>query len=301
MKSNASYDGGAMRDDPQIYAAYALYLAKFVKSYAAVGVEIAMLVPQNEPGEITHYPSCDWRPQQYVSFISDYLAPTFRSQSISTKLYVGTINRSDWNVLSVLEADRVRSQIFGVALQWNGLEHVAKIHARFPTLDIMQSETECGNNHWQPGFNRDVPPNDFRYAAYTWRKFRDFMRAGSSSYMLWNLVLDEQGKNIDSRLPWPQNSAVVIDRRTKHVTYTPMYFATKHFSGLIDTGARLVASSGSFVDGVAFVNPDGTAVVELLNAKAGPQKLVIRLGERAYELQLPALSIASLLVNKQQG
>lgn len=298
MKTNGDFDGGAMRDDAKIYAAYALYLTKFVQRYASVGINVSMVVPQNEPGQLTHYPSCDWQPQQYVSFIADHLGPTFRAHGVATQIYVGTINKADWNVLSVLESERVRSQIAGVAVQWRGLEQASKIHTRFPNLDIMQSETECGNNHWQPGFNRDTPPNDFRYAAYTWRKFRDFIRAGSSSYMLWNMILDEHGKSIDSQLPWPQNSAIVIDRGQKRVTYTPMYWVVRHFSGLIDVGAHFVQSSGSYLDGLAFVNPDGTAVVELLNSKAVPEKVVVGLGGRAYALELPGLSLASLIVPK---
>lgn len=301
MKTNGDFDGGAMRDEPKIYAAYALYLAKFIKSYAALGINVSMVVPQNEPGQLTRYPSCDWQPQQYVSFIADHLGPTFRNQHVNAKIFVGTINKADWNVLHVLESERVHSQIAGVALQWRGLEQAAQIRERFPRLEIMQSETECGNNHWQPGFNRDTPPNDFRYAAYTWRKIRDFVRAGSSSYMLWNMVLDEHGKNIDSEQPWPQNSAVVIDRAKKTVTYTPMYWATKHFSGLIDTGAHLVYSSGSYLDGLAFVNPDGTTVVELLNTKVVPVKILVKVRSVVFDVELKGLSIASLLVPNARG
>lgn len=299
MKTNGAFDSGAIKDDPKVYEAYALYLARFVESYRDEGITVSMVVPQNEPGQLTRYPSCDWTPAQYVTFIRDHLAPTFRRRALPTQIFVGTVNKGDWDVLAVLKAPGLASAIAGVGLQWGGLEHVAPVHAAYPSLPIMQSETECGNQYRQPDYNPDTPPNDFAYAAYTFRKLRDFISAGASSYMLWNLVLDEHGKNLDSQRPWPQNSPVVVDRATKQVTYTPMYWVTKHFSGLIRVGARVIASSSSYADQIAFENPDGTRVVELLNDSAAPVRLVIVDGARRQPLELPARSVASLILPKE--
>lgn len=296
MKTNHAFDGGAMKDDARVYAAYALYLSKFVDAYAERGIRIGMLVPQNEPGQLTGYPSCDWSPPQYVKFIGEHLGPLFRTRHPQTRIFVGTINKDTWDVLSVLSDANVASRVTGVALQWDGLRWLPQIQRQFPNLEIMQSETECGNNHWQPKFNPERPPNDFAYAAYTWRKFHDFLAGGSSSYMLWNLVLDEQGKNIDSKRPWPQNAPIVVDREHARVTYTPMYWATKHFSNLIVPHSWLVESKGSYPDQIAFVGPDGTGVVQLLNAQANPIHVAVRLGQDAFDVELPPQSFASLVV-----
>lgn len=298
MKDNGGFDGGAMKDDARVYAAYALYLAKYVESYRGEGIDVSMVVPQNEPAQLTRYPSCDWSPAQYVTFIKDHLAPTFKSRGLGTQIFVGTINRGDWDVLSVLKDADTAAVISGVGLQWGGLAHVAPVHAAHPALPIMQSETECGNQHSKPGYDPDKPPNDFAYAAYTFRKFRDFISRGASSYMLWNMVLDEHGKNIDSERPWPQNSAIVVNRRTKQVTYTPMFWVTKHFSSLIEPKARVVATSGAYADHIAFQNPDGTLVVELLNDGADAVQLTIAAGARRHAVELPPQSVASLLIPK---
>jgi glucosylceramidase len=296
MKTNGAFDGGAFKDEPKVYAAYALYLARFVESYRAEGIDVSMVVPQNEPGQLTRYPSCDWTPAQYVTFIRDHLGPTFQRRSLSTQIFVGTVNTADWDILSVLKDPGVSRVIAGAALQWHALSRVAPVHAAFPSLTIMQSETECGNNHWQPGFNPERAPNDFRYAAYTFRKLRDFISAGASSYMLWNLVLDEHGKNIDSERPWPQNGAIIVDRKAKQVTLTPMYWVTKHFSALLQPGARVVASSGAFADQIVFLNPDGTRVVEPLNESAAPLTLTIVDGSRRQPVELPPQSFGTLLL-----
>jgi glucosylceramidase len=296
MKTNRDFDGGAMLDDPRIYAAYALYLAKFVAAYRAEGIDVFMVVPQNEPGQLTHYPSADWKPRQYVTFIRDHLGPTLGRLVPGTSIFVGTINTPTWNVQEVLEDPGASARIQGICFQWGGIEQLSRIHAAFPEKKLMQSETECGNLPWQPGFDPQKPQNDFAYAAHTWRKFRDFIAGGSSSYMLWNMVLDEQGKNIDRSSPWPQNAAVVVDRATKKVIYTPMFWATRHFSGLVDVGAELIESSGPYADRIAFANPDGSIIVELLNDGAAPRELRVAVGSKGYAVKLPEKSFATLIV-----
>jgi glucosylceramidase len=298
MKTPQKFDGGAMKDDPKVYAAYALYLLKFVEAYRAEGIDISMLVPQNEPAQLTHYPSADWKPAQYVTFIGDHLGPLLRARSPKTQLFVGTINRDDWDATSVLRDPKVAAHSSGFAIQWAALKNLPAVRAAFPSLFIMQSETECGNNHWQPTFNPERPPNDFGYAAHTWRKFRDFIAAGASSYMLWNLVLDEQGKNLDSQRPWPQNAAVVVDRPTKRVIYTPMYFVTKHFSALVERGAKLVETTGAHTERIAFLNPDGSLAVQLMNDQDTAVSLSVAARGRSHAVTLPPRSFATLLVPK---
>ncbi|HTU61827.1 MAG TPA: glycoside hydrolase family 30 beta sandwich domain-containing protein, partial [Polyangiales bacterium] len=111
-----------------------------------------------------------------------------------------------------------------------------------------------------------------------------------------NLVLDQRGKNIDALRPWPQNSAIIVDSTMKRVTLTPMYWATKHFSALVQPGARVVGSQSSYADQIVFVNPDGTRVVELLNESGAPVTLTVVDGGRRQPLVLPAQSFGSLLL-----
>jgi glucosylceramidase len=296
MKTNGAFDSGAMKDDPKVYAAYALYLARFVESYSAAGLDIEMVVPQNEPGQLTKYPSCDWKPAQYITFIRDYLAPTLQARSLDTQIFVGTVNQDTWDVMQVLADPGTLSVVSGAAFQWNALPFVAKVHAAYPNLPLMQSETECGNTRRMPDYNPETPPNNFAYAAHTFRKFRDFISQGASSYMLWNMVLDEHGKNISTDRPWPQNAAIVVDQTSKKVILTPMYWVTKHFSGLVDLGARVLGTSGPFENRIAFVNPDGSVVLELLNDTQAPVELDVAVGASGHHVTLPPESVATLLV-----
>ena len=100
--------------------------------------------------------------------------------------------------------------------------------SRRPAFSIwsrnVQTETECGNLYWKAGFNPDKPQNDWDYGSYTWGKIRSFISLGANSYMLWNMVLDREGKNIDSVKPWPQNAAVVVNTSDRSVTYTAIFY-----------------------------------------------------------------------------
>jgi glucosylceramidase len=299
MKTNGEYEGGSMRDEGPVYAAYALYLAKFVEEYRARGIDLYMIVPQNEPGTLTGYPSCDWTSGQYLVFIRDYMGPLFRDRGVEAELWLGTINHSFYeaHVGTVLSDPAAAAFVKGVGLQWDGLGQVDLVRADHPDLPIMQTETDCGNWPWLTGFDPVRARNDFEYGAYTWRKFNSFISMGCSSYMLWNIVLDESGKNIDKKLPWPQNSAIVVDRASKAVTYTPMFWATKHFSALVEPGARYAVTSGVYMDSLAFVNPDGRTVVELLNAEDFEQTVRVEVAGKVYSCLLPAKSFATLLVD----
>lgn len=296
MKTNQAFDRGAIRDEARVYAAYALYLMRFVQAYAAEHIPVTMVVPQNEPGQLTDYPSCDWTPEQYRVFIGEHLGPLFRERLPDTHIFGGTINRPDFDLLAVLKDPLASAYIDGVGLQWSGLDLAGQVRAIAPDMPIMQSETDCGNWHWLPGYEPEHAPNDFAYGAFTWRRYRDYFAGGSSSYMLWNMVLDEHGKNIDAVSPWPQNSAVVVNKVTKQVTLTPMFWATKHFSGLVEIGARLVETTGGYSDAIAFSNPDGSIVVELLNDLGTARSVRVAVRSSLFDVCLPPRSFASLVV-----
>ena len=75
-----------------------------------------------------------------------------------------------------------------------------------------------------------------------------------------------------------------------------MFWVTKRFSALVDGGARVVASGGNPPDPIAFINPDGTLVVELLNAGKTPLALQVEAGGRRHTVELPSESVGTLLV-----
>ena len=297
MKTSGGFDGGNMRDDPRVYEAYALYLARFVESYQAEGLNLTAVAVQNEPLIETHYPSCLWTPQQFVTFLGDHAGPLFKKRGVRAELWLGTLQDGDYDKFprAVLEDKRAREVVSAVGLQWDGLASVEKVRRLHPDKAIVQTETECGNWFWKPGFDPEKPQNDWAYAVFTWRKVKAFLDAGANAYMLWNLVLDERGKSIDSEKPWPQNAAVVVDSSSRQVLYTPMFYAFKHFSAFVEPLARVLRTSGRYEDAIAFQNPNGQVVLVVQSDSTQPTQLSVRVGALSTSLALPPKSFTSVV------
>jgi glucosylceramidase len=300
MKDNGGYEGGNFIDDTRYYAAYALYLARFSEEYAKEGLPIAAVAVQNEPTVVTGYPNGGWKPRQFRVFIRDFAGPLFARRSLSTELWLGTFNDGNYYSFAseVLDDPEARKYVGAVGLQWDGDRQISSILRNHPGIPIVQTETDCGNWHWLPGFDGNRAHNDFAYAAYTWSRAKDYINAGAGAYMLWNLVLDQEGKNLDKVLPWPQNSAVVVDTADKTATYTPMLRAIEHLSRYVPDGSAVLDCKAGMNGAMAFATPSGSIVVELMNAAKEKKALAVRIGARTYSISLPPECFATLIVEK---
>lgn len=173
---------------------------------------------------------------------------------------------------------------------------MANTRSDYPDKKIMQTETECGNFYWEKGYNPDFPQNDWEYGVHTWGKIKQYFDEGVNSYLLWNMVLDEEGKSIDSESPWPQNAAVVVDKNTEEVIYTPMFYAFKHFTFFVEPGANYLRTGGIRAEAVSFVNPDGEIVIVLQNDTGNPKDLSISTGEYRFDVTVPGMSWSTFVI-----
>jgi len=298
MKTNDAYDEGSLRSDPRVYAAYAAYLADFIKAYRAEGLPLNLVAVQNEPLIAQHYPSCLWTPEQFHTFVRDFMGPLFAKEGLRDAIMLGTFNESDElpHAQGVLEDPAARKYVSVVGLQWSGIDMIPSLRSLDKEVTLWETETDCGNWPWKPGFDPVRPQNDLAYAAYTWGLMREYLEAGVSVYEMWNMVLDEHGVNLDPVRPWPQNSAVVVNTKAKTVTYTPMYYAFGSFSKFVPPGSKLVASGGFDSNAVSFVTPEGTVVVVLYNAYTQERVIRVRIAANIYRVQMGADSFGALLV-----
>jgi glucosylceramidase len=297
MKDNRAFDSGAFLDDLKMYRAYALYLLKFIRSYRAEGLPVEAVAVQNEPGTLTHYPSCDWTSAQYLTFIRDYLGPLFHAEGFDDAIMLGTFNQPvlAGHALSVLTDARARQHVALAGMQWYSLGFLGQLKAAAPGLAVWQTETDCGNWHWLPGYDPDKPQNDIAYASFTWEKIRDWLKAGVTVYELWNMVLDPWGKNIDSKRPWPQNSPITVNPETREVRYTPMFGAIGSFAKFVRPGSRMVETEGTFANALAFSEADGRVVVVLHNPNGVRADVRIRIRGAVHLVEMPPLSFTTVV------
>jgi len=266
--------------EPRYFDAYARYFGRFIDSYRAEGISVGVVMPQNEFNSAQNFPSCTWTAEGLTRFLH-YLGPEMRKRGVD--VFFGTLERGNPKLLETVLADKeVAQYIKGVGVQWAGKNALPQIHREFPDLQIFQSEQECGDGK-----------NTWSYTGYCWQLMKHYLRSGATGYMYWNISLDRDAK---STWGWNQNSLVSVDSAAKTFSYTHDYYLLKHLTHFVDVGARNVETTGTCDDSLAFVNPNGTAVLLLRNESAHPQLVQVQVRERAFVVEMPPDSLGTLSI-----
>jgi glucosylceramidase len=307
MKDNNNIDGmvddveAHMLKDPKILEAYALYFALFVEQYAAQGLTIEHVEPQNEPGYANHYPSCLWSADLLRDFVRDYLGPTLNKRVPDTQIWFGTMSSEEdtKHIKAVLDDSTARGIVKGFGLQWNTMLSARDLADK--GYWVMETEHKCGNYPWAGSFNPDHPPNDYAYGEESWLEIRNWIRAGVHIYSAWNMVLDTKGKNLDKERPWPQNSLLTVDRGSNTLTATPAYWVFRHVSQYVIPGATRVdvidpkdPSKPDKLDALAFKNPDGSFVVIKHNTGTAAKQETLSVAGTTLQFEIPAKGWATV-------
>lgn len=292
MKTSGSMIGGELK--PEYYSAYASYFVRYIQAYAAHGLPIYAVTPQNEalysPG---HYPCMIMLPEAQADFVRHYLKPQFSYNGIEAKIlcYDHNWDKPEYplTVLNLAE-----DAIDGVAWHWYGGKPSAQsdVLNAFPGKEV--HFTEGSGGEWIPPFEQAF--------SNVMRTGIDILRNHSKSFVLWNLALDENnGPAVPGFGRSTCRGIVKIDQRTKELTYTLDYYALAHFSKAIRPKAVRIESSASaeFVRNVAFRNPDGSLAVVLFNDGEEIANVALRLkGEGEIAFRLGAKQALTVLLRR---
>jgi glucosylceramidase len=268
--------------DERYLAAYARYFARFVLAYKKLGLDIAMVMPQNEFNSNQPFPSCCWSPEGLARFVKHLGAAL---EPLGVAIFLGTMERPDPALLGAALADaQSRRYIKGIGLQWAGKHALPRLHQDHPELTLYQSEQECGDG-----------ANDWRYCRYAWTLMKRFFEGGVNGYYYWNIALEKGGR---SRWGWAQNSLVVVDAAAKTYRYSHEYYLLKHVSHFVQPGAHRLALQGwsGYENLLAFGNPDGSVVVVAQNDMCEVLPLRVRVGGSVLSASLPADSFNTFVV-----
>ncbi|MBT1166588.1 glycoside hydrolase family 30 protein [Bifidobacterium simiarum] len=268
MKKPKAYNYGRLVDTPENLTAYAKYFVKYIQAYAEHGIDVTQLHVQNEVFADQKFPSCLWTSDLLKTFIRDYLGPAFEEAGLDTDIWLGTLNGPEdmaftggygmkldnYNrfVDNILFDENARKYIKGIAYQWAGRDAIQRTHESWPEIELIQSESECGNGE-----------NSWEYAEYVFHLINHYLRNGATAYTYWNMILDDQ----DSTWGWWQNSLFTITADTHEIRRNPEYYVMRHFSQYVRPGAKVLGTTGHFNSmAIAFRNPDGSVVVAVQNA-----------------------------------
>lgn len=261
LKYPKAYNYGTMIRDEKHLRAYAKYVRLFLQAYEGEGIHVDQYHIQNEPCSTQKFPSCIWTGEEFRDFIRDYLLPELEANGVNTDIWLGTLNGPEgdhrWTTTRyhqyagiVMEDPVCRRAVKGIAYQWAGKSAVQATHDAYPDLELIQSESECGDSQ-----------NTWTAAMYIFEMIRHYFRNGVTAYVYWNMALREGG---ESTWGWHQNSLVTV--KDGKATYTPEFYLMKHFSHFVKPGAKVLTTLGTMSPNcLAFENPDGGRVVVMMN------------------------------------
>ncbi|CAM3598210.1 glycoside hydrolase family 30 protein [Marinicrinis lubricantis] len=290
MKTSGSMIGGELIR--QYYSVYAEYFARYIQAYAAHGLSIYAVTPQNEalysPG---HYPGMIMGPEAQSDFIRNDLKPCFVKHGIETKIlcYDHNWDRPDYP-RTVLE--QANAEVDGVAWHWYGGNPSAQteIVEAYPDKEV--HFTEGSGGEW-------IPPFEPAFSNVM-RTGIEILRNYSRSFVLWNMALDENnGPTVPGFGTSTCRGIVTIDQRTKEIEYTLDYYALAHFSKCIRPGALRLASS-SYEDSIrsaAFRNKDDSRAAVLFNDSDEAHNVTLKLNEEdMVSFRMEAKSAVTVLL-----
>lgn len=265
--------------------AYALYFSKFVQAYEKEGIPLFAIMPQNEIAYSPNWPSCTWRAEDLSYFIGGYLGPQFEKDSLDTEIWLGTINWSKPSyVEAILNNENTAKYLTGIGFQWGGANALPAISKEYPNYKYMQTENKCGEGE-----------NDWSSVQVSWETIVHYFNNKTSSYMYWNMILDETGK---SAWGWRQNSMVIVDRDSKEVTYTDEFYLFKHLSHFVQPGSFVLKSTEG-KNHVAFQLNDGRIMLLVNNPEDISKSINVKLGKHIIVLNLKPTSINSIIINEE--
>jgi len=273
--------------DPRYLKTYANYFCKFISAYKEVGIPITKVMSQNEAWSYTAYPGCAWTVDGIIRFNTEYLAPALREQHPSVSLYLGTINTNRYDFIDkVLSDPRMPETIKGVGFQWEGGQILPRLRAKYPNYKYVQTESECGWGSF-----------DWGAAEHTFDLINHYLGNGCEEYTFWNAILCDDGV---SGWGWKQNALIRVDSKARKATYTPEYFAVKHYSHYLSPGSKIQAFKSGKEDKLPLMvvaNPQGQYVIFAGNFNQESKDITVKLGEQFLNVKLLPHSLNTFKLN----
>jgi len=301
-------DRGKKHVKTEYYRALARYYGRYIKAYMAEGIRIDYLSPFNEPDN-SWYTNVTY--PEISDMIKHHIVPFFKAEGIEVKIQAGeTVTRSDGlKKLPLLLADRCLAAYISTVnvhgYDWNLHYAIDSLHKMFPDIPVWMSEVcyATVSNNVPPGGPEEVPVYGFSDHLFWTEMIINDMKSGASGWIYWNMILDENGG------PWlfapeygnPDNNrqhpVVVINRRSGEIFFTGLYYSLAHFSRLVRPGASRIGitSANDKLNGCAFINKDGTAVLVVLNKDREENKLKVSTGKMTFNYSLPPESTTTFV------
>ncbi len=265
--TNTMLQGGKLL--PEFYQSWANYFVKFIQAYEKEGMPVWGITIQNEPMAKQTWESCIFTAEEEKDFLVKNLGPTMHKAGFQDKKILMWDHNRDLiyqRAQTYFSDPEVKKYVWGLGFHWyedwsGGLpmyDNLRRVKEAFPDIHLMFTE----------GTAEDFNPEEYEMWSlgeeYGESMIHDFNN-GAEGWTDWNILLDEIGgpNHVGNFCFAPIHG----DTRTGEVKYTNSYYYIGHFSKFIKPGAkRIIASpSRSQLLSTAFINPDGSVVVVVMN------------------------------------
>ncbi|XP_013882930.1 glucosylceramidase [Austrofundulus limnaeus] len=278
MKTNGALVGkGSLKGQPggKEHKAWAQYYIRFLEEYAKYNLTFWALTTGNEPsaGLITNYSfqALGFTPEEQRDWVALDLGPAVRSSSFpQTHILILDDNRlllPYWATVVLSDVHAAR-YIHGVAVHWYLDSFVpaeislGSTHHLYPEYYLFGTEACAG---WSTG-DRGVKLGSWERAEQYAHDIIQDLNQYVVGWTDWNLALDQAGGP-----NWVKNfvdSPVVVDAQRDVFYKQPTFYSLAHFSKFLWEGSQRVGVSASEetpLEFTAFIRPDGSAVLIVLN------------------------------------
>ncbi|HUI60212.1 MAG TPA: glycoside hydrolase family 30 beta sandwich domain-containing protein [Steroidobacteraceae bacterium] len=200
---------------PSSYGPLAQYFVKFLQAYAARGVPIAAVTPQNEPGVPTQYPGMELDQQQELTFVTHYLRPALQAAGLDPSVFGwdlswGPLNADDPLVANAAQTAGASSTPDKEAAKHSG--SAASLH-----------RTSSRSLHNRSGRLRN------RGSSLRDRSGKSSERAGASKHEAMSRSAERQTSNDDLRLMAANASTGAVTGLAWHCYFgNPTYMTGVH-------------------------------------------------------------------------
>jgi glucosylceramidase len=300
MKTNGEMPhGGELR--PEYRQAWADYFVRFVKAMNdEEHIPVWALTVQNEPQAVQSWESCIYSPAQQRDFVRDYMGPTLAKAGMGgVHLCILDHNRDlvdEWT--KTIYSDPAASRfVWGTAIHWYVSDDFAattRAHTAFPGKQVLFTEGCCDRAMEHGKWVIGRWDHGERYAHSMINDFRNWV----TGWVDWNIVLDQTGgpNHVGNFCDAP----VIVETDTGVVHYQGSFYYIGHFSKFVHPGAVRIESHGGpegtlGLESVAFVNPDGSLVVVVLNASDKGTAFIVRDGDDSRTARIPAHAIQTFV------
>ena len=265
--------------------ALARYLCRYVTAYKAEGVNIGMIMFQNEPYTFNIWPNTSWKPSSIATFIGRYLGPRLEVEHPNVQLWHGTLNTDRITDVQLVMNDVEASRYLdGMGFQWEGKDICYPLHLQYPGKPVMCTENECGDGKF-----------NWAGAEHTWWLIKAYIEGGCGIYTYFNMVLKDAGT---SSWGWNQNTLIRVLSATRKAEYTPEFYLMKHFGHFVEEGSYKLKVMGNDWDSLAFVRPDGKIVVFVANCEDSAREKSVAWRDKVYRFKMQPRSFNTIIISE---